>query len=424
MFWNITASDFTISAPGQNPVANPTADNHAPQSDQQVNFTGTGSYDPAPGCSINSYVWNFGDGSPTSSSPNPSHAFYSPAGSSAYYLVSLQVSDSCGRNGTSSFYIYVTGHALGNNPQQAFSKDPVNLATGNYTYNHVDLHIAGRGLPFEFKRFYNSKAASSANQPLGFGWTHSYNIYLYINSSNSAVVAYGDGHQETYAPSGTGGYISEPGIFNVLTSNGGTYTLTTKEQQQYHFNTIGQLTSISDKNANTLNLIYNGSTVTSITDTVGRAINFAYNGNNCLTSTTDPLGRIVWFSYDANTNLISVTDPRGNLTQFGYDQYHQLTNAIDPRGNSFVRMVYDTQKRVVLAQQDALNYTNAFNYDFVNNITVVTDANGNMSTNHYDKFLRVTEIDDNLGNSQFFFYDTNNNRIQVIDKNGRSTAYA
>jgi hypothetical protein len=136
MFWNYSAN-FTISAPGQNPVANPVADNHAPQSGQQVNFTGAYSTDPATGCSINSYSWNFGDGSPIVTSPNPtqSHTFYSPAGSSAYYQVSLEVSDTCGRNGTSSLYIYVTGQALGNNnPTQPTSKDPVNLATGNYVY--------------------------------------------------------------------------------------------------------------------------------------------------------------------------------------------------------------------------------------------------------------------------------------------------
>jgi len=416
--------NFTINAPGQNPVANPTADNHAPQSGQTVNFTGNNSYDPTPGCSINSYSWNFGDGSANSTSANPSHAFLSPAGSSQYYLVTLSVSDTCGRNGSSSFYIYVTGQALGNNPQQSFSKDPVNLATGNYTYNHSDLHIAGRGLPIDFKRFYNSKAPTSANQPLGFGWTHSYNIFLSINSSNSAVIAYGDGHQETYAPNGTGGYVSEPGIYNVLTTSAGTYTLTTKEQQQYNFNSSGQLTSIVDKNNNAVSLGYTGINLTAITDTVGRVISFAYNANNCLTNISDPLGRTIRFAYDANTNLTGVTDLRGNLTQFGYDSFHQITNAIDPRGNTFVSMQYDAQKRVVLSQQDALNYTNAFSYDFVNGITVVSDANGNLSTNHYDQFLRVTEIDDNLGCSQHFFYDTNNNRIQVIDKNGKSTAYS
>ena len=425
MFWNQSASVFTISAPGQNPVANPTADNHAPQSGQQVNFTGTGSTDPTPGCSINSYLWNFGDGSPTSTSPNPSHVFSSPAGSSKSYTVSLQVSDTCGRNGTSSLYIYVTGQALGNNNStQPTSLDPVNLATGNYIYNHVDFQIPGRGLPFEFQRYYNSKAAASALQPLGFGWTHSYNIGLSINSSNSAVIAFGDGHQETYATNGAGGYISEAGIYNGLTASGGTYTLITKEQQKYNFNSSGQLTSIVDKNNNTVSLAYTGIKLTTITNTVGRVISFAYNANNCLTNITDPLGRTVRFAYDANTNLISATDTRGGLTQFGYDQYHQITNAIDPRGNTFVSMVYDNQKRVVSSQKDALQNATTFTYDFVNNVTTVTDAMNNVSYNFYDNQLRVVRSVDNLGNQQFFQYDTNNNRTMVIDKNGAVTIYA
>jgi RHS repeat-associated protein len=424
MFWGQSASDFTISAPGQNPVANPTADNHAPQSGQQVNFSGSGSTDPTAGCTINSYLWNFGDGR-TSTTANPSHTFYSPAGSSAYYLVSLQVSDTCGRIGTNSFYIYVTGQALGNNNStQPTSKDPVNLATGNYIYNHVDLRIPGRGLPFEFQRYYNSKAAVSANQPLGFGWTYSYNIGLSINSSNSAVIAFGDGHQETYATNGVGGYISEPGIYNVLTTTGGNYTLTTKEQQKYDFNSSGQLTSIVDKNNNTVSLAYTGIKLTAITNTVGRVISFAYNANNCLTNITDPLGRTVRFAYDANTNLISATDTRGGLTQFDYDQYHQMTNAIDPRGNTFVSMQYDLQKRVVFSQKDALQNATTFTYDFVNNVTTVTDAMNNVSYNYYDNQLRVVRIVDNLGNKQFFQYDTNNNRTMVIDKNGAVTTYA
>ena len=431
MFWNQSPA-FTISAPSaQNPVAVANCDNHAPLSGQTVNFSSSGSYDPAGGCTINSYSWTFGDGSPISTSPNPSHIYNAAAGGSASYLATLQVTDSCGHSGSSSFYVYVTGQALGNNPTQPTSKDPVNLATGNYTYNHTDLHLAGRGLPLEFKRFYNSKAAASTNQPLGFGWTHSYNIFLSINySSNNAVVIFGDGHQETYAPNGAGGYLSEPGIYNVLTFSGGTYTLTTKEQQKYNFNSAGQLTSIADKNANTLNFAYAGLNLTTITDTVGRLISFAYNASNCLTNLTDPLGRAVRFTYDANTNLIGVTDLRGNQTQFGYDPYHQITNAIDPRGHTFVSMQYDLQKRVVTSQSDALQGVTTFNYNFsydpVNGIglTTVTDAMNNVSCNYYDKRLRVIKTVDNLGNQQVFQYDANNNRTWVRDKNGAVTTYA
>ena len=173
---NVSPS-FTISAPSvQNPVAVANCDNHAPMSGQSVNFSSNGSYDPAGGCTINVWSWNFGDGA-TSPSPNPSHVYNVAAGGSASFPVTLQVTDSCGHSGTSPFYVYVTGLALGNNnPTQPTSKDPVNLATGNYTYNHVDLQIPGRGLPFEFQRYYNSKATASTGLPLGYGWTDSYNI--------------------------------------------------------------------------------------------------------------------------------------------------------------------------------------------------------------------------------------------------------
>ncbi|MEI6077838.1 MAG: DUF6531 domain-containing protein, partial [Verrucomicrobiota bacterium] len=423
MFANQSASDFTISIPGQNPVAYAVADNHAPQFGQLVKFTGSYSYATASGCYLSSYLWDFGDGF-TSTLADPSHVFSSPAGGSHNYLVSLQVSDTCGRVGTSSFYVYVTGQALGNNPQQPFSKDPVNLATGNYTYNHVDLHISARGVPFEFKRFYNSKDTTSTGLPLGFGWTHSYNIQLSVITNNTVVIAYGDGHRESYATNGGGGYISEPGIYNILASSDGAYRLTTKEQQQFNFNASGKLTSIADKNANTMIFAYAGPNLSAITDTVGRAISFSYGANNCLTNITDPLGRTVNFAYDDNTNLTSVTDLRGNLTQFGYDQFHQITNAIDPRGNTFVSMQYDPQKRVVYSQSDALHYSTSFGYDFANGITTVTDAMQNVSFNYYDSRMRVVKIVDNLGGSQIFEYDDNNNRTKVIDKNGVATIYA
>jgi RHS repeat-associated protein len=421
---------FTISSSAGNPTSVPTCNNRSPSpaSAVTITFNGTASTGSSPSCGIASYLWTFGDGSPSGTGPTPSHTYYPSPGSVTTYNVYLQVTDSCGKIAANAqpLTITITGQALGNNnPTQPTSKDPVNLATGNYTYNHVDMQIPGRGVPFKLQRYYNSKDTASTGLPLGFGWTDSYNIQLSVSASNNAVlIAFGDGHQEMYATNGGGGYISQPGIYNVLTASGGTSTLTTKEQQKYNFNSLGQLTSIVDKNNNAVTLAYTGNNLTTITDTVGRAISFAYNANNCLTNITDPLGRTVQFGYDANTNLISVTDTRGGLTQFGYDQYHQLTNAIDPRGNTFVSMVYDDEQRVVSSQKDALQGATTFSYDFVSGITTVVDAMTNVSYYHYDPELRVTEIDDNLGNKQFFQYDTNNNRIQVIDKNGKSTAYA
>jgi RHS repeat-associated protein len=424
MFWGQSANDFTISSTVGSATASPACDNRAPLSGSQVNFTGRDSTSSGPGRSITSYFWTFGDGT-TSTLRDPSHTFYSASGSTTPFTVSLQVTDSSGQTDTRSFGICVTGWALGINPQQPFSKDPVNLATGNYAYNHLDLRIPGRGLPFEFKRFYNSKATASSGPPLGFGWAHSYNISLSISASNSAaVIAFGDGHQEAYSTNGAGGYVSEVGVFNSLTASAGTFSLTTKEQQTYNFDGQGRLTTIADKNNNTLTLAYSGAQLATITDTVGRSITFSNNAAGCLAQITDPLGRTVQFAYDANTNLVSVTDTRSGLTQFGYDEYHQMTNAIDPRGNTFVSMRYDAQKRVVSSQKDALLNATTFNYDFVNGVTTVTDPLGNVSYNYYDPLLRVTKTLDNLGNIQAFEYDTNNNRTKVVDKNGNATTYA
>ena len=417
-----SANNFTLSSGVGNPTAVPDASNLAPLSGELVSFSGTRSSGGAVGCAITSYSWNFGDGA-TGTGSNPSHVYTSASGSTSY-PVTLTVTDCNAKTDTRSFTILVTGQALGNNPTQPKSTDPVNLATGNYIYDHVDLRLPGRGMPFEFKRYYNSKDTTGTGLPLGYGWTHSYNINLSINASNSAVITYGDGHRETYTTNGASGYVSEPGVFNSLTAAGGTFTLTAKDQKTFTFNSQGLLTSIADKNSNTIAFTYDGASLSVITDTVGRSINFSNDANGLLVQITDPLGRTVQFTYDAGMNLIGVSDLRSNLTQFGYDEYHQITNAIDPRGNTFVSMVYDQQRRVVSSQKDALQNPTSFDYDFVNRVTTVTDAYTNKSYTFYDDRLRVITTVDNLGNAENFEYDTNNNRIKVVDKLGYVTSYA
>ena len=426
MFWNQSPA-FTISSlTTGNPTSIPNCNNRSPSpaSAVTINFNGSASTGSSPSCNIVSYLWTFDDGTSTNAE-YPAHTFYPNTGNTTTYNVNLTVTDCGGKQASAILPIYITGLSLGNsNPTQPTSKDPVNLATGNYTYNHVDLRLPGRGLPFEFQRFYNSKATASTGLPLGYGWTDSYNIQLSVITNNAVVITFGDGHAEMYATNGAGGYFSQAGIYNVLTTSGGAYTLTTKEQQKYNFNSSGQLTSIVDKNNNAVSLAYTGNNLTTITNTVGRVISFAYNANNCLTNLTDPLGRTVRFAYDANTNLIIVTDTRGGLTRFGYDQYHQITNAIDPRGNTFVSMQYDNLQRVVSSQKDALQGATTFTYDFVAGKTTVVDAMTNVSYYYYDPQLRVKEIDDNLGHQQVFQYDANNNRTWVRDKNGAVTTYA
>jgi RHS repeat-associated protein len=412
-------SNFTITSGAARPVAVPDCNNNAPSSGTYVGFDGSRSTAPA-GYSIASYAWDFGDGY-TASVQKPFHAF--TAAGTRTFQVTLTVTDSGGAvSYPSTMNVTVTGQALGTPPTTSMSADPVNLATGNFIYDHVDLTIPGIGFPFEFKRFYNSKDSRFTGAPLGCGWTHSYNLFL--SSSNGSVnIVYGDGRSETYTNS-AGVYVPETGIYKTLTTNAaGAFVLTTKEQTRYNFNSQGRLASIVDKNSNTLSVIYGGGgTLNAITNSAGRVITFVNDASNRIAAIVDPLNRTNSFAYNAQGDLVCATDPRGGTTRYGYDSDHQMTNAVDPNGNQFVRNVYN-MNRVVESQKDALGNNTSFTYDFVTRETVVSNALGHRQVHKHDDRLRIVQIMDEAGNIQNFEYDDFNNRTKVIDKNRRTTSY-
>jgi len=401
------------------PRARPETLNISPASGALVQFYGYKSTSSSGCFDIASYLWDFGDGT-TSTLMNPTHVF-SPT-SSTTYGVTLRVTDTLGLSDQRTLAIYVSGQSLGVSATTSFSQDPVNLATGNYVYEHVDLRMPGKGFPFEFKRFYNSKFSDQSGLPLGYGWTHSFNIRLSTTASN-ATVTFGDGRSEAHVLDG-GQYLAERGIYNKLRDNGdSTYTLTTKEQLHYIFDPQGRLLSLLDKNGHTLSLAYEGNLLTNITDTAGRNIAFQNNTNGLLSLITDPIGRTSRFEYDAQTNLIAVINANNGTNRYAYDPDHQMTAAFDPRGTRYVQNVYDELQRVVSYQTDAYTNGTSFAYDFIARETLVTNALGNVSSHRHDERLLVTNIVDEAGNQQFFGYDADRNRVLVQDKNGNPTQY-
>ena len=97
---------------------------------------------------------------------------------------------------------------------QYYIADPVNTATGNYAYERTDLSIPTRSLPLEFTRSYNS--ANPQDGRLGWGWSHSYLVYVTEDTTDGSVtVRFGDGHEERYTWNGTA-YDSPPGTFSRL----------------------------------------------------------------------------------------------------------------------------------------------------------------------------------------------------------------
>lgn len=336
--------------------------------------------------------------------------------------VRLVVTDPYNRKATSSIPVIVLGNNAGTGPFIITSRDPVVLSSGNYIQSHVDLKLPGKGFPFEFRRFYNSKFSDQTGRPLGFGWTFNYNTHV-IDTTSNILILQGDGGTSTFYPT-NGGYVAENGVYDTLVTNANYYVLTDKSQTVSRFNRLsGQLISITDKNQNQLTCAYAGGVLSAVTNSSGRVVTFATNSYGCIATMTDPLGRTIFFNYDSSTNLVSIVDANGNTNSNRYNSYHQLTDAYDARGNRYVHNEYNTNTFVVDRQCDVFTNWTYFTYDFTNRITIETNVFSKTIYHYFDDRLLETNVIDEAGNHQIFAYDANRNRTLVQDKNGNQTLY-
>jgi RHS repeat-associated protein len=366
---------------------------------------------------------------------------------------------------TTACYRLTKGHGLadGQTPFN-FSPDPVNLATGNYISDHVDLRIAGRGMDFVFRRFYNSGAYNpqstspmDALGSLGYSWRHSYEVSVSARDDlGSRTVHWEDGHLDVYQLNG-GAFSPAVSVYDTLVENAdGSVTVTTKHQIRYNFDSSGRLTSIQDRNDNIVNITYDApgaaGKVDYVTDTVGRVIDFQYNADGRLVALVDPIGRRVEFDFDANQDLVAVRDARAKQTSYTYDALHQMLTGTDPLSHVFVRNEYgtiDPYTRAVVDQWDVLNQHTHIDYNFTTHVTqlfdplCVTDAMRLPEINEHDARLRLVKRTDPAGNfesfeyvdaglskhtdkrlqSTTFTYDVRGNRTDILDAENQHTNF-
>ncbi|MCK5608461.1 RHS repeat protein, partial [Candidatus Pacearchaeota archaeon] len=237
-----------------------------------------------------------------------------------------------------------------NNPGVA--ADPVYVSSGEFYYKYDDMTIPGRGMDVKIKHIYHSGKPN--NGSFGYGW--SMNYCQRIRPLDNGNVAYQNekGLILEYTFNGTD-YTAPDGYFDELIQNGnGTWTLTDSHGRKRHFDINGNLTSMVDRNGNTITFEYDAIgfapivglslyqadslspvvvkydyLLTRITDTLGRQINLDYDASGHLMSITDFNSRTVTFNYDTTTyDLLSITTPAtaqypgGATTTFTYDSAH------------------------------------------------------------------------------------------------------
>jgi RHS repeat-associated protein len=262
--------------------------------------------------------------------------------------------------------------------------DPVSLATGQFTYSKTDLALPDT-IPIEFTRTYMSN--DNQSRAFGIGATHSYNIFLVGDGSDSDPYTY----QELILPNGarirfdrisTGtsfsnavyvhvssktpfygariSYVANPSSWLLTLKNGATYTFPVYQKFSTNPSCEGP-SQISDVNGNTINLTRvapfsnaaTGCELTTITSSNGRSISLTYDTQGRITQAVDNIGRTVLYSYDAAGRLSTVTDAAGGVTTYTYDDQNRMLTIKDPRNIVYLTNHYDAAGRV--DQQTAID---------------------------------------------------------------------
>ena len=221
----------------QVPVAKPEADVTYGPSPLTVNFTGSNSYDPSPGGSIESYAWNFGGGVPaTSNVANPTNIVFTEAsGNPKKFVAKLTVTDNEGGVHTDSVIISVN-----NTPPLVNITSPVKNSTytpgaGDATYNCIATVIDNEHGPGQLKYEWQTSLRHNTHEHagpidnnantttgislIGCNGTDTYHWYISLKVTDEAGLSTTD-FVELYPDCAVAPDVAPPVIATVLPADG------------------------------------------------------------------------------------------------------------------------------------------------------------------------------------------------------------
>ena len=315
----------------------------------------------------------------------------------------------------------------GRNWLAAHTRDPVNLATGNFIYEHVDIRIeTGHPLkPLEFCRFYNSM--DSYDGVLGRNWFHNYNIRLTIQEDGDIVILFGDGKEEMYPLDEIGGYGSPVGNYSNLIREEGGYLLKYPDDSSISFSKKGEMILQCDNHGNEIVFTYDKDKLIQVSSK-GGSLSLEYV-ENYISAVYDHTGRAVHYTYDKEicfpyevTVLTSFTDTLGNTYQYEYDNLKRIAKITHPDDYISVENNYDELNRTTwqrLPDGGEMYYS----YDEKGKTTELTETDGSVSIYKRDDLYRTTGIVASNGEERFK-YNEKNQLLATVDKLGNETKYS
>ena len=326
---------------------------------------------------------------------------------------------------------------------KVFRAEPVSILNGSVSVEQQDFILQGR-IPVEWNRSFRSDNSHAGL--CGRGWETLADTRMEISAEDGLVHVYSPSFGLLVfnrLPVAVGKDAAELELMDgsLLTDDGQTFRITTKENRIYHFpkNSVAinehgrqywHIGLISDLCGNTLTFEYRGGHIVAINESTGRRLALTIENDRLAAVTLiDPSANkehtFVRYQYDQQGDLVAVIDALNSPYTFAYND-HRLVRHTDRKGLSFYykyTMSEEGEWRVTHAWGDDDLYDYRFEYLDAINERRITDSLGHISIVKLNEDgLPISEIDP-LDGMTIFEYDEVGRTTAVVDPGGQRTEY-
>ena len=293
------------------------------------------------------------------------------------------------------------------------------LSSEAYLAAGEDAFVAAPGLDLRFVRIYGQPLSSRyTNGPLGYGWTHNYDLYVQEANEGEVLVRWVDGSLRSFVINEQGDYVGGAGEDGTLTRNSdGNFQLRESSGLIYRFGANAMLASISDSNGNTITSNYTDGLLTGLSHSSGQSLTLEYTAGS-LVKLTDSNGRTSTYKYDTTGDFLEeIQLSNGQTTTYSYDTTNRSLKTVSNAEGNTLSYDYDEQGRLEAASLNDEAERVSYNYDVAGRVTVTDDVNSS-SELFFDERGLISQIQDAEGRIYKFEISENGNLTQINQPDG------
>jgi len=203
----------------------------------------------------------------------------------------------------------------------------------------------------------------------------------------------------------------------------GSYEYRAADQQEWMFDELGSLLSMTDRHGNQLDFIWAEGKLVEVQHSSGAIIAVEYNYNDRPTEIVGPGGTQVTYDYNDMGLLSEVVGWDGTTRNYAYNDAGLLTGETSVDGFQTWTCTYDVYGRGTAQKIPGAYAETAEQYDLASGATITEAPDGTTMVRQFDQPGRLLSITDETGKSMTYTYGDQPLPASITDRNDETTNY-